>query len=230
MDEKKPYTILYVEDEKAIRDNYLRYLNRHFTSVYEAEDGEQAYKIYQDVKPQIMIIDINIPKLNGLELLKKIRQNDHTMKAIMLTAHADVKYLLNAIELKLIKYLIKPVTRDELKKALCLAEQELMDFEVTPKKTVILKDKYTWSHELKELRKDSELIYLTNKENILLSLLLENPDKVLSYERIIENIWPDVYEDKLDPLKTIVKNLRKKLPKEMLQNVFGIGFKAITIS
>ena len=228
MDEKKPYTILYVEDEKAIRDNYLRYLNRHFTSVYEAEDGEQAYKIYQDVKPQIMIIDINIPKLNGLELLKKIRQNDHTTKAIMLTAHADVKYLLSAIELKLTKYLVKPVSRDDLKNALYLAEQELEDFDIISTKTIALRDKLTWSYELQELKKDNVTVSLTNKEKILLSTLLDNPNKVLTYESIIEHIWIDAYEDKLNPLKTIIKNIRKKLPKDMIQNVFGIGFKITT--
>lgn len=66
-----PYKILFVEDEKVTRENYVMYLKMHFQEVYEAEDGEKAYELYKEKHPDIMIIDINIPKLNGLELLKK---------------------------------------------------------------------------------------------------------------------------------------------------------------
>jgi len=65
------YDLLFVEDEKPIRDNYVTYLKRYFKNVYEAEDGEHAYTVYKEKKPQLMIVDINIPKMNGLELVKK---------------------------------------------------------------------------------------------------------------------------------------------------------------
>ncbi len=225
--EKKAFSILYVEDEEAIRENYMRYLKRHFTTVYEAKDGEEAYAIYKEVKPQIMIIDINIPKLNGLELLKKVRENDHSTKAIMLTAYADVEYLLKASELKLTKYLIKPVSREDLKMALNQVEQEIENFNTISNKKVTLKDQYIWNHELTELSNNGEPIYLTNKERTLLSMLIKNQNVVVTYEIIVDTLWQDSYEDKLAPLKTIVKNLRKKLPKDTLKNVFGIGFKII---
>ena len=106
MKDMHPYKILLVEDEKAIKENYVTYLKMFFEEVYEAEDGEKAYELYKTKKPDIMIIDINIPKLNGLDLLEKIRQNDHSTKAILLTAHSDKSFLFKAIPLKLVKYLV----------------------------------------------------------------------------------------------------------------------------
>ena len=103
----KEYDILFIEDEEAIRANYVKYLQRHFRNVYEAQDGEEAYEIYKKKKPHILVVDINIPKLNGIELLKKIREDDHTTKALMLTSHTDTNYLLDAASLQLTKYLIK---------------------------------------------------------------------------------------------------------------------------
>jgi len=125
MEELYPYKILFVEDEEATRKNYVTYLKMLFSEVYEAKDGEIAYQLYKEKKPDILILDVNIPKLNGLELLEKIRENDYTTKAIMFTAHSDQNFLLQAVSLQLTKYLVKPVSRQELKEALDLAISEL---------------------------------------------------------------------------------------------------------
>ena len=109
------YTILFVEDEDNIRENYSKYLRIYFKDVLEAANAEDAFILYKEKKPDIMIVDIHLPKENGIELIKKIRKNDLDVKVIILTAHADSSFLLEAIPLKLIKYLIKPINRKELK-------------------------------------------------------------------------------------------------------------------
>lgn len=223
--EKHPYKILFIEDEKEIRDNYIKYLKRHFYNVYQAVDGEDGFIKYQDIKPDIMIIDINLPKLNGLKLLKKIRENDYLTKVIMLTAYSDVKYLLEASELKLVKYLVKPITRDELKEALDVAIDEFSKFDVVPKKTINFMEGFIWDCESKELFCNGSMIPFTNKERQIVSLLFSNPNHVYSYDEIIMEVWDDYEYDKTDALKTIVKNIRKKLPKNTIKNVFGVGYK-----
>lgn len=122
------YKILIIEDEQETRQNYALYLKTLFNEVYEAQDGEKGYQIYQEINPHIMIVDINLPKLNGLELLKKVRQNDQSTKAIMLTAHTDKDFLLEATTLKLNRYLVKPVNRKDLKEALTTAVKELENY------------------------------------------------------------------------------------------------------
>jgi len=193
--------------------------------VYEAEDGEIAYKIYKEKKPQILIVDLNIPKQNGLELLAKIREHDHSVKAIMLTAHTEEKYLLEAVSLKLTKYLVKPVNRSSLKNALDLAVLELSNFETISKHIFSLKDGYSWNFITMELLKGEEAILLTNKERKVLSVLLNNINKIMTYNDIILEVWYENEYAKIDALKTIIKNLRKKLPKDTIVNIFATGYK-----
>lgn len=221
---KNNYTILFVEDEKEIRQNYVIYLKKYFMDVYEASDGEMAYEIYKNKKPDIMIVDINLPKLNGIDFLKKVRELDHTIKAIMLTAHADVNYLLEATSLKLTKYLIKPISRSDLKEALNLAITELDKYDVSSKKILFLKDGYSWNYKTQEL-KGVYNIALTDKERQLLELFFSNTNIIYSYDDIIISIWNDYEGDKISALKTIIKNLRKKIPKDTIKNVFGVGYK-----
>lgn len=225
---KNLYNILFVEDEKATRDNYVRYLKRYFLDVYEADNGEDAYKIYKEKKPHILIVDINIPKLNGIELLKKIRKDDHTTKAIILSAHSQTNYLLEAAELKLTKYLVKPISREELKSALNLVLKELCNFNVSAKKVLYLKENFYWDFDSKELFSSATSILLTNKEKKILSILISNLNRTFTYDEIIVKVWYSYEEDKIDALKTIIKNLRKKLPRDTIKNIYGIGYRLIS--
>lgn len=224
-DDKAPYDILFVEDEVGMRTNYVQYLQRFFRNVYEAGDGEEAYKIYQKKKPQILFVDINIPKLNGLELMRKIREHDHSCKAIILTAYSDESYLLESTELKLSKYLIKPISRQELRKTLDWVMQELDEFTTLAKEYMSLTENFYWDKEQKELLSGTDVVSLTYKEREFLTLIFAKANIVFSYENIIMDLWGDNEEGRMDALKTILKNLRKKLPKDTIKNVFGVGYK-----
>ncbi len=118
-------TILYVEDEALIRQNAVEYLGRICKKVFEAEDGFEALKVYHDSKPDIIISDINMPRMNGLEFARKIRQTDKTTPIIIATAHTETDYLLKAVELQLIKYIVKPITSAKLQESLTLAHEHL---------------------------------------------------------------------------------------------------------
>jgi YesN/AraC family two-component response regulator len=80
-------TILYAEDEIETRKNYGNYLKRNFKEVYIAQNGEEALDYYEKFEPNIMLLDINMPFINGLALTKKIRENDKKTRIIILTAH-----------------------------------------------------------------------------------------------------------------------------------------------
>ncbi|MBU1927780.1 response regulator transcription factor [bacterium] len=225
MNNTQDYSVLYVEDEVEIRTRYSLYLKRFFKDVYEASDGEGAYEIYKQKRPDILVIDINIPKLNGLELLRKIRQEDHNTKAIMLTAHSDKNYLLESMDLRLTKYLIKPVSRETLKSALDLAIEELIKFNIYSKKILSIKNGYLWDSESKELFCNNIPISLTKNEKELFYLLCLKPNTTISYENISYKIWPEDINDKYSALKTLVKGLRKKLPEDTLENIRSTGYK-----
>ena len=223
------YSVLYVEDELEIRTRYSLYLQRFFKNVYEASDGESAYQIYKEKRPDILVIDVNLPGMSGLELLRKIREQDHNTKAIMLTAHAEAKYLLDSIELKLTKYLIKPISREALQDALEMAIKELLKFNSYSKKMLQIEGDYYWDCVAKELHHDGLFITLTKNETELFSILALRPNQTLLYDDICYALWPNDINDKQSALKTLIKGLRKKIPEMAIENIRSAGYKLKTI-
>lgn len=221
-----PYKVLFVEDEELLRKNYASYLKMLFSDVYEAKDGEEALYLYKEEKPDILIVDIHIPKIDGLELLEIIRKEDISTKAIVFTAHINTEFLLKATSLKLVKYLKKPVSRRDLRNALFLAINEISNYEIIPISTINLEEGYSWNVQLKELKHFNKSIDLTNKERLFLDLLFSHRNKVFSYNEIFYHVWEDYNEEgSFNGLKNLIRRLRKKLPKDLIQNIFNEGYK-----
>ncbi|WP_457746821.1 response regulator transcription factor [Sulfurimonas sp.] len=223
-DEKYKYSILYVEDDEAVRSNYVAYLSRFFEEVYEAADAESAYEIYKEKKPDILVVDIILPGRSGIDFLRDIREYDHSTRAIMLTALSDVETLVSASELKLTKYLIKPISRDELKEAFEMAVDEIVNYTTYSNRLIHIKESCYWDQDKEKLIYHDKEIFLTRKERELLSLLFSNIHRVFKSEEIIFELWYDFDNSKISSLKTLVKTLRKKLPEGTIKNVFGIGY------
>ena len=116
--------VLFVDDEVTIRTNYTIALRSMFETVYEASDGEEALRLYQQYKPEIMIVDINLPKLNGLELLEKISQEHSPFTAVVMSAHTDIDTRLQEYNLDGMQYLVKPVSRKIFLKTLADITQQ----------------------------------------------------------------------------------------------------------
>lgn len=114
MNDLKNLKILYIDDEDLIRENAVEYLNFYCDNVYQADNGINGFETYEKFQPDIIISDIKMPKLNGIDMVKKIRQKDKKTKIILATAFLETSYLLEAIELGLVKYLIKPITANKL--------------------------------------------------------------------------------------------------------------------
>ena len=196
-----------------------------FKEVYEAADGLEGYSLYERKKPEIIIIDINIPKLNGIELIKKIRKKDHNVKVIILTAHTDKSFLIEATSLKLTKYLVKPVSRKSLKEALELVVQELLKYKIVSLQRIELSQGYSWDLGSKELIQYDNVIDLTAKEKNFLDLLISHKNRVFTYDQIFECVWGYEESVSINSIKNIVKRLRKKLPENTIQNIFNEGYK-----
>jgi YesN/AraC family two-component response regulator len=108
-------TILYAEDEGALRHQEIKVYNKLFKKVFEAEDGSQALELYKQHKDEIDVIvtDINMPKLSGLELAKEV-QKISRVPIILTTAYTHTEYMLDAIDLGIKKYITKPVTINKI--------------------------------------------------------------------------------------------------------------------
>ena len=108
MNAYKDLTILIVEDEKEAREVLKSMAELDFKYVYEAENGCKGLELYQTYKPDIILTDIQMPCMDGIEMLEEIRKNATDVLAIFISAYSDVQTLLQAIDLKIDAYIIKP--------------------------------------------------------------------------------------------------------------------------
>jgi DNA-binding response OmpR family regulator len=222
--------ILYAEDEEITRKNYANYLSRFFDKVHEAKDGKEALEVYEAKKPDILLLDIDMPCIDGLEIAKKIRNKDKRCRIIMLTAIKDVDKLITATELNLTKYLPKPINRKELKEALSLAQKQFEEYDQISRKIFISKDLY-WNLDSLELIYKKSRIKLTKYEREFFKLLISKPNHTFAQEEIITYVWG---EDSLldynpSKLKDLVKRIRKKLTVNCIENIYSQGYRIVVI-
>ncbi len=217
----KNYTILYVEDDEEVRKVAVEYLSRLCKKVLEAENGKVALSIWRDEEPDIIITDISMPKMNGIDMARYIRAEDQKTPIIVATAYTDEEYLLKAVELQLVKYIVKPITKDKLMNALELSIERMED---KSKFSLPLSATCSYNAFTKEITCDGKHVKLTKNELLFIDLLAFNTSRVVTYEEIESQVWP--YEGmSSDAIRSLVRALRKKLPDDTLDNISGVGYK-----
>ena len=221
MENFKKYTVLYIEDDEGVRTINSRFLKRMFDKLYEAKDGEEGYELYKKFHPDIILTDIKMPKLDGISLAKRIRKDDENTKIIISTAFSDKEYLIEAIELKLEKYIIKPLTNRNLLPALTKAVEAL---DKERNFTFYLDENFYFDSNSSQFYLNNEAMDLTKKELNFLKLLILNKDRVVSYEEIEKFVWNDEYMS-FNSLRTTIGFLRKKIPFNCIKNISNIGYK-----
>lgn len=218
---KDKYKLLYVEDNATTRLFTSMFLKPHFREIVEAKNGAEGLKIYQENKPDVIITDIEMPKMNGLEFCKKIRESDKDTPVIITTAHTSVEYLLEAVSLNLIKYLGKPLNEDELLEALesCFERLESRNPSVVQITEDIYYDAFNHSLSTKD-----KIIHITASESLLLDILIKNSNRVVSYIELENFVWADTYMTK-DSLRSLVRKLRISVGKKVIENVSKTGYR-----
>lgn len=219
----KQHSILYAEDESIIRLNVSQQLSNYFKTVHVAKDGLEALNIYDEVHPDALMLDINMPKKDGLELVQHIRKTNTDVPIVMLTAYTDSNLLLEAIELNLCKYLVKPMSKSKLKEALQKVAEHL---ELNAKDIFRLSPSYYWHKTQKKLYEHKIPIPLPQREQLLLELLVKKHKQITSFIDIMAHVWEDKYDEEIsiDSVKKLVSTLRKKLPENTLKSVYGEGY------
>jgi DNA-binding response OmpR family regulator len=226
----KSISVLYIEDDVNIQEIYLDSIKEEVETVHLAYDGEEGYNLYLDLKPDIILLDINMPKLDGLSLAKKIRETDSKVKIIITTSYANQDNLLQAIELYLIKYILKPIDPQALKEALQKAKNEIFEeYESIESKykPFRLDENTTWDDKAEKLHGFEKEIKLTKNERRLLKLLSTDKDKIFTFFEIFNHISYDDFEKNYDAnqIRALVKLLRKKVPKDSIINIYGEGYR-----
>jgi len=216
------YAVLYVEDDVGIRKHFVELLKRYFKHVYEAADGEEALSVYDTEEIDVLISDIDLPKMDGLALVKLIREENETLPIVMLTAYSDREKLLKATELYLVKYLVKPVEPQEFREALQMVAKKLSALE----QDISLEDGYVWSVKKNQIHRHGEEIILSPKEEKLLQLFICRRGQCIGFGEIMLEVWGDDTEAsiRMETIKYHVSKLRTKLTGLTIRNVYAEGY------
>jgi len=207
-------TVLYVEDDETVRGNMKEILGEFFKKVVTAESGEDGWIKYKKHKIDLAIVDIELPGFNGLELIKKIRTENTDLPIVVVSAYTKTDYLLESVELKLDKYVVKPLTSRKLYELLMKLEEELTTDSTLelPRGAVVDLVKST-------VKFDGEEHPLTYRELKMLKIMSKKD--AITYEELY-NLWSEQPTD--NAIRSFVKQLRKKLPDGLLKVRSKVGY------
>ena len=216
-------TILIVEDDIESNDNLSYLLNSKFAEVFSAYDGMEGWRIYQDKNPDIILTDIEMPKMDGLELIRRIRANNSTIPIVVLSSYSHQHYLLNAIPLKLEEYLLKPITLNKLDTLFQLLERNNKDKIL---KNIDISENIYYDFQSKTIYQNGTMLRLSHLEISLMELLLKHRGKIVSYEEIEYTLYGS-QEISRNALKIVVSNLRKKVVDLNIQSTPKLGYRLL---
>ena len=232
----KRFNVLYVEDDQKFREKTLEVLEYFFMNIDTASNGEDAYQKYLEYFTlnqkyyDMVITDVTMPKLNGLELTKKIYAYNQNQLVIVISAYDSADYLLEFVNIGIEHFLVKPFELKKLFDVLDNASLKLLSLpkELAEPNIQRLNDTFSWDCKKLLLLKNEHSIKLTKKEILLIQLFMENRHRAVSFEEIYDVLWGDDRHLALaHNLNPIISRLKKKLPENLIASIYGFGYRFI---
>lgn len=222
IDAIKNCRVLYVEDDAFQMQQTLLVLSMFFNEVITSYDADEALEKFQKNSFDLLLCDIALPKMSGVELAKKIRASDEKIDFIFISASKEIMDFKNAIEIQALDFLMKPYSFEDFKSALIkFAKKRAIE------SSNIIEINDTISYDKQKrciITKDGE-IELTLKEQKLIELASQYRGKIITYDQIASAL--DHEEVNLTSIKNIILRLRKKLPTEIFSNMMGVGYRVV---
>lgn len=221
----KELKVLLVEDEEKLSSLLKSAIGDNFYAFYVANNANDGMQKFLKLSPDIVITDIVMPDVTGLEMAKDIKRVNSNVPIIILSAFSERDNFLDAIDVGVVKYFIKPFDPDEL-----LEYIESLS-ETIGSKVIMLGDRFSYNKTAKSLYKDGRYVALSKTENKFLQLLLEehaNHRNVVEDETIKNTLWMGK-ESSDEKLRTFIRRLRAKTSKDLIVNQKGQGYEIVVI-
>ena len=216
--------ILIVEDEKGIRDLLVKRLKKHY-SVDACEDGESALDYIRVYTYDAIVLDIMLPKIDGIQVLKHIRNAGNDVPVIMLTAKGEIEDRVAGLDAGADDYLIKPFAFDEL-----LARLRVMTRrKASAKQTTLSAGDLILDTVSKTVTRAGNPINLTAKEYMLLEYMMLHPNITLTRNQLEQQAWNSRFEGGSNIIDVYIRYLRKKIDTgydvKRIKTVYGMGYR-----
>ena len=212
--------ILLLEDELMLQNSICEYLEALKHNVYSYINGIEAKDSLESRRYDIMILDINVPSLNGLEFCKYLKEQNINTPILFISALVDIDHISEAFDLGAMDYIKKPF---HLKELALRIEKISNDIDNKNINHIILSDNYTYNKLTKELFFNSKLQILTKKQINIIDFLCSNINSITSYEMLRIYVWNnDNVSDAT--IRTEISRLRKILKEDFILNQKGLGY------
>ena len=215
--------ILLMEDDIGLADIISEYLKDNDFDLDLVYDGEEALDKAYESSYDLYIFDVNVPAIKGFDLLKILRDNGDSTPTIFVTSLNDIDDVSKGFESGADDYLKKPFELAEL--LLRIKNIQKRSF-TQQRSTVVQIDKdITFDIDTELLQTDKGSVSLPQKELKLLKHFLKHPNEVITFENLYEVLWDYDETPSSESLRAHIKNLRKHLTKDMIQNLRGLGYR-----
>lgn len=216
--------ILVVEDEIDLLESIAEGLRIDGYAVDTSEDGEEGLELALVNEYDLIILDLNLPNMDGIEILKNIREHNKFTKILILTARSSIEDRVKGLDLGANDYLVKPFHFDELEARIrCLLRMKFIqeDNELKYKNLKIdIKSRKVYINE--------DFIKLTKKEFAILEYLMKNKNTVISQSELIEHVWDNSVDMFSNSVRVHINSLRKKLREnlddDVIKSIVGVGY------
>ncbi|WP_349632724.1 response regulator transcription factor [Neobacillus sp. WH10] len=223
--------ILVVEDEKQIAKILKIELEFEGYDVVVAYDGKSGLQAALNDKLDLVLLDVMLPEMNGIEVLRKIRVENNLLPVILLTARNMTMDKVSGLDLGANDYITKPFEMEEVLARIrsCLRQNSIVIKAQQPEETLLSIRDLTVNLDTREVIRGRVSITLTPKEFDLLAYLLTNKNKIVTRENIIFHVWGYEYEGETNVIDVFIRHLRKKIEEgfsdpTIIQTIRGIGY------
>jgi DNA-binding response OmpR family regulator len=216
----KELSILYAEDDLTTFGATKATLELFFKNVHSTNRGDEVVDIFKKKCPHVLLLDIEMPGLNGLEVAQKIREIDKNIPIVILTSYKEVNYLQQAIKLNLIDYLVKPLTLENLFSIMQDVISSLENNQIIIKN---INENTSYDFMRKVLIQNEQEVKLSASEIACLELLLKMRSKLVTNDILYSELY-EFYSGNDTFIKNLIYKIRKKLGNDSIVNVKNLGY------
>ena len=223
IEQTKKLRILYVEDDEQTREYTLDMLNNFFCNISIAVDGKDGLDKFNKNQYDVIFTDINMPNMNGIEMIEKIREFNKEISIIMLSAYDDVEYFLKTIKAGIDGYLLKPFEFSQIEEIIFKIIDDKIDLKQQDNRVRFI-DNFYWDKKEESLYCYEKKIVLTRNELALFRLLTSLKHATCSSMDIEIAVFDD---DKCDDsrVRNLLSRLKRKLQSNIIESIYGQGYR-----
>ena len=224
-----PFKILVVEDDRSVSNLITTTLKLNQYSYLRASGGQEAVSICASAKPDLILLDLGLPDMDGISVIETIRSWSQ-VPIIVISARSEETDKISALDSGADDYLTKPFSVDELMARIRVSQRRIQ-YQPASEETVFINGELSIYFASAEVKVRGNVVHLTPIEYKLLCLLARNTGKVLTHTYIISNIWGTGIDNDIVSLRVYMTSLRKKLNTEndLIRTHIGIGYQMIRI-